>query len=201
MLLERLLLGKYRGKQILVVGKPQSGKAMLMQCIATSNSVTKLHHDNAINSVQINKHTPGKENSKCLPKGPVDAIILCIRLDDYFRSEDQQLIFQLGRRFGKGFLKKTVIVLTMANRVKPVGALEGHSDHELLKMARDELKGLITEEFQRQKLKIPPQLNHRIVLAGATEPLPEGRMIPDIESGNDSWVDWIAPVAQALLNF
>jgi hypothetical protein len=101
LLLERLLLGKFRGKQMLVVGKPQSGKAALMQCI-TATFVTQHRHDDAIiNSIQI--HTPGKENSKCLPKGPIDAIILCIRLDDHFRNEDQQLIVQLGslRRFGK----------------------------------------------------------------------------------------------------
>jgi hypothetical protein len=81
----------------------------------------------------------------------------------------------------------------MANKVKPVGALECHSDHKLLKMVRDELKEVITEEFKKQKLKIPPQLNHRILLAGAQEPLSEDRMIPDIESSTDSsWVDWIA---------
>ena len=88
----------------------------------------------------------------------------------------------------------------MANKVKPVGALECHSDHKLLKMMRDEAKDAITEAFKKQKLKIPPQLNYRIVLAGAQAPLSEDRMIPDIESSDDSWVDWIAPVAQALLN-
>ena len=185
---------------MLVVGKPHSGKATLTQCIT---STFAMQHA-IISSIQttIHVYTPGKENCKCLPKGPIDAIILCIRLDDHFRNEDQQLIVQLGRRFGKGFLKKTVIVLTMANKVKPVGALECHSVHKFLKMTRDEMKGVITEEFKKQKLKIPPQLlNHRIVLAGAQEPVPDDRMIPDIESSNDSsWVDWIAPVAQALLN-
>ena len=82
-------------------------------------------------------------------------------------------------------MKKTVIVLTMANKVKPVGALECHSDHKLLKM-RDEVKDVITEAFKKQKLKIPPQLNYRIVLAGAQEPLSEDRMIPDIESSDET---------------
>ena len=88
----------------------------------------------------------------------------------------------------------------MANKVRPMGALECHSDHELLKMMRDELKDLITEAFKKQRLKIPPQLNYRIVLAVAPEPLSQDRMIPDIESSDESLVDWIAPVAQALLN-
>ena len=181
-----------------MTGKPQSGKATFMQCIATF--VSQLRHDHTINSVKINIHTPGKENSKYLPKEPIDAIILCLRLDDQFRDDDHQLIVQLRKRFGKGFLKKTVIVLTMANKVRSVGALEHHSHHELLKMMRDELKDVITKEFKQQKLKIPPQLNYRIVLAGAQEPLSEDRRIPNIEGSNHSWVDWIEPVAQALLN-
>ena len=69
LLLERLLLGKYRGKKILVVGKQQTGKAALVQCMFVgATSVTQPYCDDAINSVQISIHTPGKENSKYLPK-------------------------------------------------------------------------------------------------------------------------------------
>ena len=57
-----------------------------------------------INSVQIHIHTPGKEN---MMKKPADVIILCLRLDDHFQNEDQQLILQLGiKAIWERFLKE-----------------------------------------------------------------------------------------------
>ena len=134
-------------------------------------------------------------------KKPVDAIMLCIRLDDHLQVEDQQVFNQLVKIFGKEVLKKTVILLTRANTVKPMGALRHqHTDHDYLKLVRDELKEAVINSFKKQKVMVPPQLSQSCVLVGAPEMTREKRMIPDIENMDGSWIDWIPSVARVLLN-
>ena len=60
--------------------------------------------------------------------------------------EDKHNIVQLAKKFGKEFLKKTIVILTMASKVKPMGALRRqHSDHQYLKTVRDEFKAVIID--------------------------------------------------------
>ena len=114
--------------------------------------------------LMVNIYKP-REETNIHVKKPVDVILLCIRLDDLFRVEDKQIIIKLAKKFGKEFLKKTIVILTMANKVKPMGALKHqYSDHQYLKTVRDEFKAVIIDVFKKQKLTLPSQLSHRFVL-------------------------------------
>lgn len=192
---EKLNLGKYKRKNILIVGKSQTGKRALVQCLFLSS----IESDTEMN---VSIFTPTQcEPHKRMNKS-ADAIILCIRLDDQFRIEDQEVIIQLKKRFGKEFLNKTLIVFTMSNKVQPIGAHKcQHSLSEFLKTVRNELMDVVMDAFQKQKLHLPMDLRQRLVLAGAPDVVRENRMIPDVESCDDSQqIDWTSSVAQALLD-
>ena len=203
LLFERLLIGQYRGRHILIVGRSGTGKASFVHCLfKVTYAKVAIQPDTEQDpiGVTINIYTPRKETKKHI-KEPVDVILLCIRLDDQLRAEDQETIIHLAKKFGKEFLKKTVIMLTMANKVKPMGALRHqHSDHQYLKTVRDEFNDVIIDTLKKHKVMLLLQISHKFVLAGAPELLPDDRMIPNVEGCDDSWIDWIPPVVHALLD-
>ena len=75
-----------------------------------------------------------------------------------------------------------MVLLTMANQVKPVGAQRNEISHlDFLKAMRDDYIEVVQEAFLKEKLTIPTEFYNRFFLVGAPESSHEERMIPDVE--------------------
>ena len=154
-----------------------------------------------MHSVNIVEYSPQREHISSLKKS-AHLILFCTRMDGSFGIEDEQVITSLGKYYGNDFLRKTLIVLTMAHNVKPMGPQRTqYSEHSFLQTMKDESISVVLEKMSKCKLKYFHELNKRFVLAGAADMSRDGRMIPDVQSSDDSCrIDWIVPVAQMLLN-
>lgn len=192
LLLEKLLLGKCDKKLLLIAGKRGTGKSLFTRSLTMFG---RLAH--SVNIVEYSEH-----DTHSLKNSTADLILFCARMDGSFGVEDEQVITSLAKYYGNDFLRKTLIVLTMANNVKPMGPQRRQfSDHSFLQTIKDESMGVVREIFNKQKLRCFPELDRRFVLAGAPDMSHDGRMIPDVQSNDHRCrIDWIVPVAQTLLN-
>ena len=213
-------LAPYKEMRILLVGKSGVGKSSFVNSLlqvhrATvgrlkpeTNTVTEyplILNPDAGDPVTIRVFdTPGfgsskKENKKYIAEirekcEIVDVIFLCIRVDDQFREEDRKTVALLAKEFNDKFWKKSVIVFTRANMVRPVGEHKrAESRKEYLRGYRDDLKDEVQKVFKKANITIPP-----FVLAGAPESTPEERMIPSIDDPSQEEVDWLPVVVAEL---
>ena len=192
LLLDKLFLGKLKNKSLLIAGKCNSGKSLLKQ------SLTMFHSND--NSVNIAEVSPGKTSSTDLSKTPADCIVFCTRMDVPFGEEDKEVITCLMKAHGRDFLERTLFVLTMANQVHPFGTHRmKYSDLEYLRVMKEAIMSEVRDKLKNQKLHINPE--QRFVLAGAPEISHRCRLIPDVHSSdNTSRIDWLVPVARALMD-
>ena len=198
LLIEKLSLGKHKGKNILVVGKSKTRKKSFVRCLFER---TNVGGGTQTSNVNINIFTPTNKESFVHLKESADVILLCFRMDDQLGVEDDHVIAQLKRYLGTEFLKRTLILLTMANQVRPVGVQRNEVSHqELLKAMRDDFVDLVLGAFLKQKIStsIDSELSDIFFLVGAPELSHDDRMIPDLKS--HSLIDWVQPLGQALLD-
>ena len=201
LLIEKLSLGKHKGKNILVVGKSKTGKKSFVRCLFQR---TNVGGGTQTSNVNVNIFTPTNKESYMHLKESADVILLCFRMDDQLGVEDDHVIAQLKRYLGTEFLKRTLILLTMANQVRPVGVHRNEVSHqELLKAMRNDFVDLVLGACLKQKISpsTDSELSDKFFLVGAPELSHDKRMIPDLESHcSDSLIDWVQPLGQALLD-
>ena len=211
-------LKNYSEMRVLLVGKSGVGKSSFINALFQSDKVAQVgivgpetsdikRYDLTMQDIGVTikvYDTPGfgtsrKENMESIEAirkncEVLDVIFLCIRMDDQVRSEDRELIMLLGKEFGEDFWKKTLLVFTMANAVKPMGSNREHSDREYLQLVIDKLIDEIDKSFKKVNCLLP----HHFIIAGAPELSPEDRFIPDINGSDNDRVDWIPLAAKAL---
>ena len=209
-------LESFKQMRVLIVGKSGVGKSSFLNGLFQANMATVGRvkpETSAVTDYDIDLtcgvkikvyDTPGFGADKKLNKKfikeirktceLVDVNFLCIRMDDQLRVEDKQTIALLAKEFDVNFWKKTLIVFTRANMVKPMSQHSRKSSGMYLREVRDELKSEVEAVLEQAKITAP-----LFVMAGAPESTPEGRMIPSIDGEQDddseTQIDWLPAVA------